>query len=53
MFEHAKWITRKPWFEWKMPSYEELPPAPYPFTFKLNGNTVSCQSGEYEFERQI
>ena len=29
MFEHAKWITRKPWLEWRMPSYEELPPAPY------------------------
>ena len=29
MFENAKWITRKPWIEWRMPSYEELPPAPY------------------------
>ena len=27
--------------------------SPYPFTFKLGGNTISCQSGEYEFERQI
>ena len=29
MFENAKWITRKPWLEWRMLSYEELPPAPY------------------------
>ena len=29
MFENAKWITRTPWLEWRMPSYEELPPAPY------------------------
>ena len=29
MFENAKWITRKPWLEWRMPSYDELPPAPY------------------------
>jgi alpha-L-rhamnosidase len=27
--------------------------SPYPFTFKLNGNTTSCQNGEYEFGRQI
>ena len=25
--------------------------SPYPFTFKQGGNTISCQSGEYEFER--
>ncbi|MBP3600381.1 MAG: family 78 glycoside hydrolase catalytic domain, partial [Clostridia bacterium] len=29
MFENAKWITRTPWIQWRMPSYEELPPAPY------------------------
>lgn len=29
MFENAKWITRTPWRQWRMPSYEELPPAPY------------------------
>ena len=29
MFENAKWITRTPWRVWRMPSYEELPPAPY------------------------
>lgn len=29
MFENSKWITRKPWLQWRMPSYEELPPAPY------------------------
>ena len=29
MFENAKWITRTPCRVWRMPSYEELSPAPY------------------------
>ena len=29
MFENAKWITRTPLREWRMPDTKELPPAPY------------------------
>lgn len=29
MFEHAKWITRKPWKVWSFPKNRDNPPSPY------------------------